>query len=506
MNIRNSIILILSILCCACAKPPKKVSILGDSYSTMAGWITPDSNAPFYPHGEVTQAEQTWWHQVISSGNYALERNNSYSGSTMTYNTLNDWRRPGKMDLSTTFIERAKDLGNPDIILICGGTNDEWNNDNSMGEYKYSNWTNDDLYLFRPGTAYLLNYLKTTYPDAQVIFVLNDILNRVGPSIETICAHYNIPVVKPYAIEKDESGHPTPAGMTTIAEAVKARLNGQSQVYIAPYRHNCRCAVSLTFDDGLQEHYTLIAPHLDSCGLHGSFCINGAFIGDRTNDYAPYMTWDECRHLAQSGHEISSHGWSHVNLYDAPMQIVREQIQRNDSAIETELGFRSKTFFFPFNGYGQESLGEAMKGRIACRTSQFALGQQNSGATWQSMTAWLQQQINNSTWGITMTHGIHTGWDQWNNPELLWDFFRLLAQKSDTVWTATFAEVAAYIAERDAVRLRVENKRKRWIIYPTLDLDSTLYNVPLTLVLRDKDGASRTVDIDPYNKKIIIEK
>lgn len=197
MNIRNSIILTLSVLCCACAKPPKKVSILGDSYSTMAGWITPDSNAPFYPHGEVTQAEQTWWHQVISSGNYALERNNSYSGSTMTYNTLNDWRRPGKMDLSTTFIERAKDLGNPDIILICGGTNDEWNNDNSMGDYKYSDWTQADLYLFRPGTAYLLNYLKTTYPDAQVIFVLNDILNRVGPSIETICAHYNIPVVNP---------------------------------------------------------------------------------------------------------------------------------------------------------------------------------------------------------------------------------------------------------------------------------------------------------------------
>ena len=50
----------------------------------------------------------------------------------------------------------------------------------------------------------------------------------------------SILVVKPYAIEKDESGHPTPAGMTTIAEAVKARLNGQSQVYIAPYRHNCR--------------------------------------------------------------------------------------------------------------------------------------------------------------------------------------------------------------------------------------------------------------------------
>ena len=173
----------------------------------------------------MTEVEQTWWYQFISSGNYVLERNNSYSGSTMTYNTLNDWRKPGKMELSTTFIERATDLGNPDIILICGGTNDEWNNDNSMGEYQYSDWTNEDLYLFRPGTAYLMNLVKTTYPNAQVVFVLNDILERVSESILTICAHYDIPVIQPQGIEKDESGHPTPAGMTTIAQAVIAKLN-----------------------------------------------------------------------------------------------------------------------------------------------------------------------------------------------------------------------------------------------------------------------------------------
>lgn len=217
----------VTIMVCACAdKRPLRVSILGDSYSTMAGWLTPESNAPFYPHGEVTEVEQTWWYQVISSGNYVLERNNSYSGSTMTYNTLDDWRRLGKMDLSTTFIERATDLGEPDIILVCGGTNDEWNNDNTMGEYKYADWTEEDKYLFRPGTAYLLNYIQTTYPEAQVVFVLNDILERIGESIETICAHYAIPVVKPQGIEKDESGHPTAAGMKTIAEAVKAKLNG----------------------------------------------------------------------------------------------------------------------------------------------------------------------------------------------------------------------------------------------------------------------------------------
>ncbi len=226
----------------------KRISVLGDSYSTMNGWITP-GNEPFYPHGDVVEASQTWWQQVINSGRYVLECNNSYSGSTMTNNTLPDWRdRSRKMEVSTSFISRCTNLGNPDIILICGGTNDEWNhliereqnefshsaerengrmecnNDNSMGDYKYDGWTNDDLLLFRPGTAYLLNLVKTTYPKAKVYFVLNDILERVGESIKTICAHYDIPVIAPQGIEKDETGHPTQAGMITIAQAVEQTL------------------------------------------------------------------------------------------------------------------------------------------------------------------------------------------------------------------------------------------------------------------------------------------
>lgn len=208
-----------------CPDGYKRISVLGDSYSTMSGWLTPSTNEAFFPHEDVQSADQTWWHKVISSGNYVLERLNAYSGSTMTYNTLNDWNNPSqKMDISTSFISRCTNLGNPDIILICGGTNDEWNNDNSMGDYKYSDWTDDDKYLFRPGFAYLLNLVKTTYPDAEVYFVLNDILDKVEESIVTICNHYNVPIAAPQGIEKDESGHPTADGMVTIANAVIAGL------------------------------------------------------------------------------------------------------------------------------------------------------------------------------------------------------------------------------------------------------------------------------------------
>ena len=155
----------------------------------------------------------------------------------MTNNTLPDWRVPGQlMDVSTSFISRATDLGNPDIILICGGTNDEWNNDNSMGDYQYSDWSEGDLKLFRPGTAYLMNLVKTSYPQAEVYFVLNDILSRVSESIKTICSHYGIPVVAPQGIAKDETGHPTVAGMETIANEVIRSI--ESADGISQIRHN----------------------------------------------------------------------------------------------------------------------------------------------------------------------------------------------------------------------------------------------------------------------------
>ena len=118
----------------------KRISVLGDSYSTMNGWIKP-GNEPFYPHGDVVEASQTWWQQVINSGRYVLECNNSYSGSTMTNNTLPGWRdRSRKMEVSTSFISRCTNLCNPDISLICGGTNDEWNHliEREQNEFSHS--------------------------------------------------------------------------------------------------------------------------------------------------------------------------------------------------------------------------------------------------------------------------------------------------------------------------------------------------------------------------------
>lgn len=211
----------------ACTATPQRVSILGDSYSTFYGFMTPETNLCYYGADtpdwhegqDVTQVEHTWWWQAICNNpNYLLERNNSYSGSTLVNTPLEG------MEVETSFISRADNLGNPDIILVCGGTNDYWNTRLERGEFQYADWTEEDKKLFRPGTAYLLHFLQERYPKAHIYFVLNEGLETIGKDICRICDYYHIPVIRPEGIDKCPDGHPTQAGMTTIAQSVLQQL------------------------------------------------------------------------------------------------------------------------------------------------------------------------------------------------------------------------------------------------------------------------------------------
>ena len=97
----------------------KKVSILGDSYSTYKGYI-PDNYAPFYPdaNNDVKDVEQMWWSLYIDAKGYQLEKNDSWGGTTICGTGY------GRMDSSrSAFTSRVDQLGDPDIIFIFGGTN-----------------------------------------------------------------------------------------------------------------------------------------------------------------------------------------------------------------------------------------------------------------------------------------------------------------------------------------------------------------------------------------------
>ena len=200
------------------------VTIFGDSYSTFEGYLTPDTMETWYfqdrnmNRTDVTQVRQTWWWQVIQRMGWKLERNNSWSGSTVCNTGYNDADYTHR-----SFITRMTSLGSPDVILIFGGTNDAWSGA-PVGEYQYEGWRRADLYKFRPAMAYLLSGLQERYPTARLVFISNsDLKESVTRSIHEICRHYGVQVVQLEAIEK-QNGHPNKMGMTQIADQVVKAL------------------------------------------------------------------------------------------------------------------------------------------------------------------------------------------------------------------------------------------------------------------------------------------
>ena len=197
----------------AASAQTKKVSILGDSYSTFTGH-NPEGYAPFYPNdrNDVTEVEQTWWSLYIKAMGYELEENNSWGGTTICNTGY------GRMDSSkSSFTSRVDMLGNPDIIFIFGGTNDAWAG-SPIGEYMWEGWTKEDCKNFRPAYACLIDMLQKKYPNAKIYSLLNsELREEINESSREVCKHYGVQLIELYDIEK-QNGHPSIKGMQSICD------------------------------------------------------------------------------------------------------------------------------------------------------------------------------------------------------------------------------------------------------------------------------------------------
>lgn len=207
------ILTLMAAVSVAVSAQTKKVSILGDSYSTFQG-VIPAHYSSFYPNdrNDVVEVEQTWWSLYIKAKGYQLEKNDSWGGTTICGTGY------GGMDFSrNNFIARVDSLGNPDIIFLFGGTNDAWAK-SPVGEYQYADWTKEDCMSFRPALACLLEKLQKRYPSAVVYALLNsELAESINESFREICKHYNVQLIELHDIDK-QNGHPSISGMKSICE------------------------------------------------------------------------------------------------------------------------------------------------------------------------------------------------------------------------------------------------------------------------------------------------
>lgn len=213
----------------AIAGDKTKVSILGDSYSTFEDCVSPKWNEVWYfntpklDKTDLTDPSQTWWRILLEDDDYVLEKNNSYSGSTICTTGYN-----GADFSDRSFISRMHNLGNPELILIFGATNDSWAN-SPIGEFKWEGWNEEDLKSFRPALAYLLQNITALYPESRFLYIVNDGLkDEITTSIIEACEKTGMPYIQLEGIDKT-AGHPNIRGMQQIAESVRAFLHPREQ-------------------------------------------------------------------------------------------------------------------------------------------------------------------------------------------------------------------------------------------------------------------------------------
>ena len=293
-------------------------------------------------------------------------------------------------------------------------------------------------------------------------------------------------------------------------------VSGEAQVAVARYYGDKDAALTFTFDDGLQEHYTLVFPRLKALGLKASFGVIGSKVG-ATWKGIPTMTWAQLREMAADGQEITNHGYRHNAVIKLQGEALRYEVQHNDTLISDSVGVFPRTYFYPGNRKSDEGIDFCSRDRVGTRMFQGSFGSKRDSA-WVHRT--LERTLRNQEWTVWMTHGITTGYDAFPNVELFWNTLEKVAQLKDRLWICTLHDGLAYAAERDAVHL--DEKQDKYgviIVVPKMSLNPRLFFHPLTLVVNGrvkeavqdskelavtyKEGKS-LLDFDPYGGKIKI--
>lgn len=248
-----------------------KVSLVGDSITSYEGYLPPyfeENDAAYYPTGTVTSVTQQYWHKLIydKMTDAALDVNNSWRGSTVV------WREHPDFD-GKDYCARVEryGLGDPDVILIHGGTNDCTRYSASHATYPdqyranmypgYTGMTSDlptdaefaavyelaeaadtweEIVALEDGYfihAYvkLLNMIHFRHPDAKVVMIIGDSLTkRAQQAILKIAEHYGslygYMCVNFFGhsdnISKVNGVHPDDAGFTYMADMIYEQVGG----------------------------------------------------------------------------------------------------------------------------------------------------------------------------------------------------------------------------------------------------------------------------------------
>ena len=176
----------------------KKVSVLGDSYSTFTG-IIPANYATFYPNdrNDVKEVEQTWWNLYIKAKTMYWKKMIHGAAQPSVVQDTEEWiHREATSFLAWIVLAIPTSSLFSEVLTMLGRTRP---------------WVSISI---RIGQKTIASFFVL----AKICCILNSELREpINESMREICTHYQVQLVELHDIEK-QNGHPSIKGMKSICE------------------------------------------------------------------------------------------------------------------------------------------------------------------------------------------------------------------------------------------------------------------------------------------------
>lgn len=225
------------------------------------------------------------------------------------------------------------------------------------------------------------------------------------------------------------------------------------------------------------------------------------------NNVEDTTTWTQYKSYAAQGHEIASHTVTHPRLAVLDEVNMRYELEQSKADLMKYIGPEST--FSAEGPYGTEDervmeiaheIYPSLRNRMPedwleeiNRGSQMTPGEsEKEYVQWQRgpitrtdlnlMKSWVDTlKSHDNTWLVLVFHGVENlGWEPKTRQELV-DYFSYMKSQEGQAWIAPFREVTKYLRERKSSRIESEFNGDHISLNLISDLDSEIYQVPLTL-------------------------
>lgn len=213
--------------------------------------------------------------------------------------------------------------------------------------------------------------------------------------------------------------------MPSVSERLGAKVDSLSNRLIWGFAGSRRRLetetplVSFTFDDVPDSARSEGASILEKYGVHGTFYIAGGLAGQVEPDRV-LITPEGCLDLAERGHEIGCHTFSHRRIRDIPGADLSRDLDRNaDYLAQAGISTEPANFAFPYNAAWPLARPEFRRRFRTCRGAGEAI---NRGAVdplmlkaveirqpdpeARALTRWIDEVVDMPGWLVFFTHDI----------------------------------------------------------------------------------------------------